>query len=270
MISVASRLAATTLRVLPRKRLSRLIGQVMAVRAPATVLARAVGAFSRIYQVDMSETEIPSGGFTTFDAFFTRALKPGSRPIDPDWRAVVSPADGKIEASGEIVSEGCRLSVKGQSYTVQDLLADPAGAGQFAGGFYAVVYLSPRDYHRVHAPVTGKVLSVRHVPGTLFPVNSIGEHVPQLFARNERVAVIQENPPHGVVATILVGAMGVGRISLSFEHVPGSVLQAGDEIGVFHLGSTVVVLGSARQAFELTAHAGAATRMGTTLGRYRS
>src|SRR5690606_25730671 len=137
-------------------------------------------------------------------------------------------------------------------------LGDAEAATRYEGGTFFIVYLAPRDYHRVHAPVDGPVERIRYVPGTLFPVNSIGtEHVPRVFARNERVVIVQRSPRFGEVTTIMVGAIGVGRIGLAFDdlktnlgHRPGvreygpdaPRMRKGDELGVFHLGSTAVVL----------------------------
>jgi len=165
-----------------------------------------------------------------------------------------------------------------------ELLGDAGDARAFDGGIFAVVYLSPRDYHRVHSPVAGPIRTVRHVGGTLFPVNDIGvRHVERLFARNERVAVVHESERHGAVATILVGAVGVGRITLSFEpdvitnrdRMPrtlrygdgGPRLARGEELGTFHLGSTVIVFAGASVPLTLTRRPGDAVRVGETLAR---
>ena len=174
-------------------------------------------AYCRAYGVDLSECEVPPRGFETFDAFFTRRLRTGARAIDRDPRTIVSPADGSVEDIG-VIEPGATFLVKGRRYDVAELLGD-AGAGvEFEGGSFAVIYLSPRDYHRVHAPVEGPVTALRHVAGTLFPVNAFGvTHVPNLLARNERVVVHQRNEVHGRVMTVLVGAVGVGRISVSFD-----------------------------------------------------
>ena len=253
----ASRLAAQTIRVLPRKRLSRALGRLTSVRAPRPVVDAAVRAFVGVYGVDLTEVDIPPGGFRTFDAFFTRRLRDGARTVDPDPRVLVSPADGRLEDLGQITASG-ELVVKGQAYTAADLIGDAKAAKSYEGGHYFVVYLSPRDYHRVHAPTCGRVQYVRYVPGTLFPVNRIGtDHISQLFARNERLAIVQESAVHGRVTTIMVGAIGVGRIGLSFDeletnrgHAPGvrTFVDApiprdrGEELGVFHMGSTAIVM----------------------------
>ncbi len=276
----ASRLAAQTVRVLPRKRLSRALGSLASSHAPQRVVDAAVAAFVRAYDVDLSEVAMPPGGFRTFDDFFTRKLLPGARVVDPDPRALVSPADGRIEDLGEISVDG-ELIVKGQPYTAAALLGDPAAAEAYEGGHYFIVYLSPRDYHRVHAPTCGNVQCMRYVSGTLFPVNRIGtDFIPQLFARNERLAIVQEGVDHGLVTTIMVGAIGVGRIGLSFDDVqtnrgdtPGLRSYAdapiprerGDELGVFHMGSTAIVMTPPDCKLDVVAQAGAAIRMGEAM-----
>lgn len=282
MAARATRLAADSLRVLPRKRISRLIGRVADVPASGRLLRPAVRAFTKVYDIDLDEAVIPDGGFASFDAFFTRRLRPGTRPVDPDPAAVLSPADGRVEDLGE-VGEDAVLRVKGRPYRVSELLGGDEAAARFDGGRFFIVYLSPRDYHRVHAPVSGPVVRVRHVPGTLYPVNSIGlDHVPNLFARNERVAMFQQSPEHGLVASVMVGAIGVGRISLSFDELttnvgrPGGVRRYGrhapemdraDELGVFHLGSTVIVFLAAGAGHRLVVAAGARVRVGEAVAR---
>jgi len=283
---VTSLVAATSLRALPRKRLSRLLGRLARVEAPEPVLKTAMHAYCRAYGVDLSECEVPARGFETFDAFFTRRLKPGAREVDVDPGAIVSPADGRVEDLGTIDS-GRSFLVKGRRYDVAELLGDAAAGAEFEGGQFAVIYLSPRDYHRVHAPIDGPVTAIRHIPGTLFPVNSIGmTHVPKLLSRNERLAVHQRSELQRRVTTVLVGAVGVGRISVSFDdsiltndgrpaglRVYGDsppLLARGAELGVFHLGSTVVLLIAPGQPLALLPRAGDRIRMGDAIARKRS
>ncbi len=272
-----TRLAAEALRLLPRNRISRALGAAADVRGPRGAVDRAIETFCRIYDVDVSEAVVPEGGYASFNEFFTRRLVPGARPVDPDPRSIVSPADGKVDDLGPI-EVASTLTVKGKLYDVADLLSDPEAAARYEGGTFFVVYLSPRDYHRVHAPVDGPVERIRYVPGTLFPVNSIGtEHVPRLFARNERVAIVQKSPRFGEVTTVMVGAIGVGRIGLSFDELrtnsgdaPGvreygaraPMLRRGDELGVFHLGSTAVVLVGPGHDLSFAVERGRAVRMG--------
>lgn len=280
MPSLATRVAAETLRLLPRKRLSRGLGRLAAKAAGRGVLERAIAAYVRAYDVDLSEAVVPEDGFRTFDEFFTRALVPGSRPVEGDDRTMCCPADGRVEDAGPI-ERGARFLVKGRPYSLDELLGEDTA--RFEGGRFAIVYLSPRDYHRVHAPVGGPVHALRHVGGTLLPVNAFGVAAyPNLFARNERVVVFQHGPA-GEVATVMVGAVGVGRISVSFEPTimtnvgrgpttvrydaaTAPVLARGDELGIFHLGSTAIVVTAPEVAAELAVTPGATVRMGRALG----
>jgi phosphatidylserine decarboxylase len=282
MPSFATRVAAETFRLLPRKRLSRGLGALAAQPASRAVLQQAIDLYVKAYGVDLAEAEIPPGGFRTFDEFFTRALREGVRPLEGGEETLVSPADGRVEDRGP-VEPGATIHVKGTDYTVGELLGDPRDGERFVGGRFAVVYLSPRDYHRVHAPVSGRVHQVRHVGGTLLPVNPFGvANYPKLFARNERVAVFQQSPTHGEVVTVLVGAVGVGRISLGFDPsimtnvgrgpstqrydpTNAPVLARGDELGTFHLGSTTIVLTPPDHPVELKVAAGDRVRMGRAL-----
>lgn len=250
-MSVATFAAAQLLRALPRVKISRAVGRLCERPLPPRVSRAISGAYSRVYDVDMGEVEPRQAPYETFDEFFTRPLKSGARTISDD--AVVSPADGRLESLG-VVDPGGRIFVKGKPYEVAELIGDGKEAARFAGGSFAVVYLSPRDYHRVHSPVDGKLRLVRGIPGDLYPVNAIGErHVPRLFVRNNRVAMFIDTPGLGHVVVVMVGAVIVGRISVTAvdapavppgEHViePPLPLARGDEIGVFHLGSTAVLL----------------------------
>jgi phosphatidylserine decarboxylase len=211
-----------------------------------------VGLYSRVYDVELGECE--GTRWSSFDAFFTRGLRSGARPVDPDVRAIVSAADGQIASMGTIDGASTWL-VKGRPYRVQELLGDAKEALEYEGGLAAVIYLSPRDYHRVHSPVRGVVRRVRSLAGDYYPVNSIGmRHVPNLFVRNRRVVItIDASPESGVgsVTVVMVSAMIVGRITVSGiaardvplgDHLLDAPVEKGAEIGAFHLGSTAVVL----------------------------
>jgi phosphatidylserine decarboxylase len=256
-----------------------MMGRLSDLTGPPELVRRAIDTFVRVYDVDMSDALVPRGGFATFDDFFTRRLAADARPVDPSPDVLIAPADGRLEASGPI-DLGATLRIKGRLYDVGELVGDRAAAASFDGGSFAVVYLAPPDYHRVHAPVSGTVTSVCHVEGTLYPVSSVGvDHVPNLFARNERVAVTCRSERHGVVATILVGAIGVGRIGLAFDDLltntgqsggartflDGPHLERGDELGVFHLGSTVIVLTGPSPKLALERRPGDRLRMGEPL-----
>lgn len=279
-----TRVAAAALRALPRKSLSRALGNLTRLQARGLPLETLIGWYCRAYGVDMADYVVPDGGFTTFDAFFTRELKPGVRPLDPDPATLLSPADGRVEDQGTIEANG-RFRIKGSDYTLSELLGEEDGCERFLGGQFAVIYLSPRDYHRVHAPVAGPVLRCHHVDGTLYPVNRIGvEHVPQLFAKNERVAIQQETEQSQRVGTVLVGAIGVGRITVSFEPTlvtngglswglkvysrdDAPVVQRGQELGMFHLGSTAILLVEPTLRLQWLREVGQAVRMGEAVAR---
>jgi len=251
-MQLATFAAAQILRVLPRERITRAVGR-LCDRPLAPPVARAVvGAYSRLYRVDLGEAADRAEPYASFDEFFTRSLRPGVRPACADPEALASPSDGKLLAVGPVGHAG-RFVVKGRPYTAAELLGDERDAERYDGGEYAVVYLSPRDYHRVHSPVSGRLAFVRSLPGDLYPVNAIGErHVRSLFAINRRVVFAIDSAKHGRVMAVMVGAMIVGRISSPFapgndvdvglhEPSPAPTLERGDEIGIFHMGSTVVL-----------------------------
>lgn len=282
MLPTPTRIAAEALRLVPRTSLSRAVGGLAGKQASPEVVQRAIDAFVRAYDVDVREAVVPEGGYRSFNEFFTRALVSGARPIDEDPSALLSPADGKLEDFGP-VRPGGSITIKGKPYDVAELLGGADLARAYEGGTYYIVYLSPRDYHRVHAPVTGRVVELRHVEGTLYPVNSIGtDHVPRVFAQNERVVVVQRSADFGDVATVLVGAIGVGRIGLAFDAMEtnvgrpggskrwagdGPMLERGAELGRFNLGSTVIGFVPRDVHLGIVPPRAAAVRMGRALGK---
>ena len=214
-----TRNASKALHFLPKRDLSRAIGRAAQAEPPQALVNAAVAAFVRSQRIDMSEYQIPAGGYRSFDAFFTRALVAGARPIAQGARVSVAPADGRVEDVGNIDANGTLL-IKGRNYTVAELLGSTKGAESFAGGRFCVIYLAPRNYHRVHAPVSGPVTKVSYLPGTFYPVNRWGVHeVPELLASNERVVVEQDSPNFGHTATVMVAALGVGHMTLSFDDI---------------------------------------------------
>ncbi|MYM63568.1 archaetidylserine decarboxylase [Pseudomaricurvus sp. HS19] len=241
--------------------------------------------FVQRYGIDMSEAaESDPLAYASFNDFFTRALRDGARPICSDDDGVVFPADGAISQLGDI-RHGRIFQAKGQDYSLLELVGgDPLLAEPFEGGKFAVVYLSPRDYHRVHIPLDGTLRTMVHVPGDLFSVNdTTAANVPRLFARNERVVCIFDTAA-GPMAVILVGAMIVASIEtvwagqvtpykrqIATTHYPDQGPEAfakGDEIGRFKLGSTAIVLfGDDAVAWDEALTAGSATRMGELMGR---
>ena len=247
--------------LLPQHLLSRLTGQLAA--SEITWLKKfLIAAFARHFRVDMSEAAEPHlDNYRNFNDFFTRALRDEARPIDPGEDILVSPADGAISQLGDI-SQGRIIQAKGQDYSVAELLAgDHARAEPFMQGKFATIYLSPRDYHRVHMPISGRLTAQAYIPGDLYSVNgTTADNVPRLFARNERLVCYFETA-HGPMAVILVGAMIVAGIetvwsgqvappsrlpqTLDFEAPPERIeLSKGEEMGRFQLGSTVILCSS--------------------------
>ena len=236
------------------------------------------------YHVDLSEAAEPDpAAYPHFDAFFTRALKHGARPLDPDPSALLCPADGRISQAGHI-DAGRLLQAKGRHYTAAELLADTAAAGAYRAGAFVTVYLSPRDYHRVHMPLDGALLETVHVPGRLFSVApSAVAAIPRLFARNERLVCHFEGPC-GPFAVVMVGALlvsGVETVWGGMQIPPyarrivrrdwrghGICLSRGAEMARFHMGSTVILLlpaGAAVLAGDLGPER--AVQVGTGIGR---
>lgn len=261
-------------RCLPRRTVSRAARRVVELRSEM-----AARRFAAAFGIDLADAELDR--YPSVHALFTRRLKPGARPVDRDPPSLVSPVDGTLSVHGR-VGDGPLPQAKGRTYTVEALLAGGDQAARFAAGSFATFYLSPRDYHRIHAPADGAIVGWTHVPGDLFPVNrSAVTHVDQLFARNERLITDLETERFGAVTVVKVGATIVGRVRASYapevttnapgvrelrshrfaERIP---VQKGEEIGVFEMGSTVILLSERTARF--TAEPGAPVRMGQRVG----
>jgi len=268
---------------LPHHGVSRLAGKFAGSETP-WVKDKLIRRFIKAYDVDMSEAARPVEAYSSFNDFFTRELKPGARPLADGAEYVLSPADGAISQIG-LIEEGRIFQAKGRHFTAAQLLGgDHASAERFAGGSFATFYLSPRDYHRVHMPAAGTLHSTRYIPGDLFSVNQVtAENVDGLFARNERLACLFDGAC-GSFASVMVGAMIVAGIETVWQgrieaHKPEPVrhefdasehsFAAGDEMGRFFLGSTVVLLFEPGQVEWLEEFkAGDSVRMGQALGRW--
>jgi len=217
-----------------------------------------IDTVTRRFGVNLAEAANPDPrGYASFNSFFTRALKPGARVADADPRTLLMPADGRISQLGPI-EDGRIFQAKGQSFTAAELLGDAAAAEPFADGLFATVYLSPRDYHRVHMPWTGTLRETVHVPGRLFSVGPAAvAGVPRLFARNERL-VCHFDTDFGPMVQVMVGALLVSGVETvwSGEEIPaygdritrkdwrgkGITLERFAEMARFNYGSTVIVL----------------------------
>jgi phosphatidylserine decarboxylase len=262
-------LIVSLLSVLPRNALARAMGA-----SARTRLSRAATrAFVAGYGVALDEALVPESGFDSLDALFTRRLKPGARPVDDAPDALVSPVDGVLSRWAPAVER--RLDVApGRSLDLGALLGEPpAGAVDVA-----VLYLSPKDYHRVHVPCDGRLQGWAYHPGTLWPVfPGAVRRVDGLFERNERV-LVRLATPAGPVHVVLVGAFGVGRIALEHADIVSNAglgpatgalaadVRRGGPLGVFHLGSTVI-LALPAGAWAPTVGEGAVVRMGRCIGR---
>ncbi len=275
-------LAALYLRCLSRPSLSRGVGRAAKARLPGPVLRAVIAAYVRFYGVDLGEAAEPAASFRTFDEFFTRRLREGARPVDAARDVIVCPCDARLSTLGRVPEDRRLEQIKGRSYALDDLLGRAGLAAKFDGGAHATLYLSPAMYHRVHWPADGRVVGWQRIPGRLYPVNALAvRHVDRLFAVNQRVVVEVESEAFGPMAVVLVGATSVGRISLTFESMgaPPSIhsdwiepsrptyVRRGDELGTFHLGSTVVLLASDQRLMPAGRAEGTLVKMGQALWR---
>jgi len=238
--------------LVPQHQLSRVVGKV-AASENLLVKTAVIQAFKAKYGIDMSIAEQSNAQhYKSFNEFFTRALKDGVRGIDEQSDSIVCPADGAISQLGKIEA-GDIFQAKGQSFSAEKLIGDPQLAKPFIDGQFATVYLSPKDYHRVHMPLAGTLTETLYIPGELFSVNqTTAENVPGLFARNERMVCLFDTEL-GRMAVVLVGAMivaGIETVATGKVKPSGKVelqhhqmkLDKGAELGRFYLGSTAVVL----------------------------
>ena len=269
-------------RVLPKQALSRLVARAAESTLPwlkNALIKLAIKAFN----INMDEALTSNlDDYKNFNSFFTRELKTGVRPIDLATDSIASPADGTISQAGKI-DKNKILQAKGIDYTAERLLGNDADAKRYYEGNFATIYLSPRDYHRVHIPLAGKLLRTRYIPGSLFSVNDMtAQALPGLFSRNERLVCEFESDDAGTFAVIFVGAIlvaGIETVWSGFEKPgPGAVrdtdfsaqsvsFMKGDEIGRFKFGSTVILLFKNQTAnWECSIDDHAAVQMGQKLG----
>lgn len=267
---------------LPKQLLSRGIHWLMRRRTP-WLRNLLVGNFLKGYAVNMAEAENSDPwSYPSFNAFFTRALRDGVRPL-PSRACLVSPVDGTVSQAGPIHGDSL-IQAKGREYSVTELLGgDASRASRYAGGQFACIYLAPYNYHRIHMPLRGTLHGATYVPGDLFSVNAAtARAVPRLFARNERV-VCEFATAAGWMALVMVGALFVGsmetvwhgeinppprrRRTVPLQEGLGTVLEAGAEMGRFNMGSTVILLFErGKIALDTALYPGATVRMGQAIG----
>lgn len=276
---------------LPKNAMSRGAGWLASLPIPAALRAPGLRLFARAVGANLAEVREPLDAFGSVQAFFTRELVEGARPLDPASDAFVSPCDGAWGEAGS-VRDGMLLQVKGRPYSLAALLGDEALAESFEGGAFATIYLAPHDYHRFHSPCDARVLGLTHIPGALWPVNRLGvEGVDGLFAENERIVTrLALDGGEGAgeasapgLCLVPVGATMVGKIRLCFDDLstnvpgieatrgrvfpePGIPLTKGEEWGRFEFGSTIVLVAAPGQLALDPKPPGTPVRLGTRIG----
>lgn len=279
------------LHLVPKNWLSYWVGKAVRARYPLGLSAFIRDWFIRFYRIETAEAEFAVERYPTMGDFFIRRLKPGSRPIAPD--SLVSPVDGTLTQGGRFDRASPELKqIKGIDYSLQDLVGPGWDLAEYADGGFLTIYLAPYNYHRIHAPIDGRVSRCAYIPGALWPVNTWSvSHIPGLFVVNERIIVELEGQA-GKALVVMVGATNVGRITLDFH--PGMIgnerpgrpasqwippqplaLAKGEGLGCFELGSTVILILSRKLLGSLNPRwldpasrgaAGEAVRMGQGLG----
>ena len=271
------------LRLFSPRVFSRLFGKLADIRRPRTLVRWIIRRYIRMFDIETHELELDPMAYPSLGDFFIRRLKPEARPVDHTPAHVVSPVDALVMTAGSIDTNGTALQIKGSAYPIGALLPEPDLAGEYQGGTWIQLYLSPRDYHRSHFPVTGAITRAWYEPGRLYPVNQFSlQSFPGVLARNERI-LLQLNDGRHTFAMALVGALNVGRIGLTvstFETNRGGRRQAcpvplerdsgviGEELGYFRMGSTVVLF-FRPGAFDPSVNAGDRIQMGQRIGTWR-
>ena len=276
---VLGRLLILLLSVLPKHALSRGAGWLATRPIPGPWRGRVHRGYSRVFGARPDEAALPLEQYPTLNAFFTRTLRPELRPVAAG--AVVSPVDATVGAYGSVEADTL-VQAKGRNYSLAALLGSRELADRFEGGTYTTLYLSPKDYHRIHAPVSGDVTAATYIPGELWPVNVAAvANVANLFAANERIVVELDATNGGRVAVVAVGATMVGMTRLAFDdlhtnarrrevqrhHYDGPVrLEAGAALGHFEFGSTVILVCSPEAGTLEGLAVGTTVRMGERIG----
>jgi len=284
----AGSLLIAALRLIPKNAISRLAGRFVSMRLPGPLQRLEILAFARVFGVDLAEVKQPIASFACLQDFFVRELADGTRPLPDDPAAFVSPCDGAWGESGR-VEAGMLLQIKGRPYSLASLIGDEPRARRYEGGWFATLYLSPRDYHRFHSPCDAQVRHLRYLPGSLWPVNRAGvEGIDALFAQNERICAFFDVDADAVdadVCIVAVGATMVGKVKVDFdpvttnvagavaterEYADGEVVLArGEQWGRFEFGSTLVLVGRAESVQLEPRPAGTPVRLGAKIGRIR-
>lgn len=274
------RLLILLLSVLPKHGMSRVAGRVANLRVPWALRESVYRAYARIFGAKLEEVELPLTSYGSVNEFFTRQLKPGLRPVTPN--AIVSPVDGAVGAYGPVADDAL-VQAKGRTYSLAALVGDEELAHAMDGGTFTTLYLAPKDYHRIHVPLDGDIVSATYIPGELWPVNVYAvAHVADLFAVNERIVVTIRGRAGGTMAVVLVGATMVGTTRVAFDDLhtnarrrdvqrrrydPPIPVRAGDQLGHFEFGSTVILACSRFAGAIDPLEDGETVRMGQRLGQ---
>jgi phosphatidylserine decarboxylase len=254
--SLKNQLMGLVVPQLPKKYMSHVVGSFAYRSMPAPLSKLSIQAFAQLFSIDSAEAELPMEEYKSVGEFFSRRLRKGARPIEGER---VHPCDSRITQSGKIV-DGVIIQAKGIKYTLEEFLPQTPWVENLEGGVFTTYYLAPKDYHRVHSPIKGKIQWVKYFPGELWPVNHWSlRNIPGVLAINERVAIGIETA-QGKVVLVMVGATNVGSMSFAFdksivtnqypfknrrlliEYPSALSINTGEELGAFNLGSTVVLL----------------------------
>jgi phosphatidylserine decarboxylase len=274
------RLLILLLSVLPKHGMSRVAGGLANLTIPRGLRKPVYRGFARVFGAKLAEVELPLTDYPSINAFFTRNLKPGLRPVAAS--ALVSPVDAAVGAYGP-VHDDVLVQAKGRDYSLAALVGDPALAHSMEGGTFTTLYLAPRDYHRIHVPLDGEITAASYIPGELWPVNVYAvAHVADLFAVNERIVITIRGRAGGTMVVVLVGATMVGTTRVAFDDLhtnarrrevqrraydPPIAVRAGDALGHFEFGSTVILVCSRDAGAIDPLSDGEVVRMGQRLGR---
>jgi len=269
------------LRTMPKILLTRCVGYFANASLPQWILRPLIRMFVKIYKIDMSEYQ--ETYFPTFNHFFTRSLRPECRPMEIDPKAIVSPVDGTIAQFGTI-QNGQLIQAKGIDYPLKHLVYLSEYEETFQNGKYITIYLSPRDYHRIHTPATIQIHELLYLPGALYPVNHLAVHnIPSLFTINERIISLLQSENNTKIALIKVGATIVGKIKVIYDIIEANhtkeivhktyseqnlLLLKGDEIGQFQMGSTIILLFPPETIEFHTIQIGQKVKLGQTIAHF--
>jgi phosphatidylserine decarboxylase len=269
--------------VIPKGFISRVFGYVARIHLPGFIIEFIIKYYCNFYKVNQNEIDYSETGFRNFDNFFTRKLKTGTHKIDPKLDSVVSPVDARIDEFGKI-NRYSIIQAKGIEYTINELIPSKM-ANEFIDGSFITLYLSPADYHRIHSPVNGKITGYFAIPGKLFAVQQFMVNgIKGLFTKNERLLSYIKNK-NRLIAVCKVGAMNVGRISLSYANIETNkwfrkkieffysnneqpIVKKGQEIGIFHLGSTIILLFQKNSIQFVKIKKGQRVRVGQKIASY--